>query len=244
MRIICLLCFLNLQVFAQNYSIEKKGMDEIAADYAEEIIQKNTPSDGRQYAYTLSQNGNEFVINCKVMPGDITVEEQTDDLWNQMEHTIIRAINRVTQSSSHTQQQTPSIITETPASQQTTVIQQNNPTIDPTPRPVQQPAQNYMNIYDNPQINPNGNMGYMHSQGCTIEDVRNGKAKIGEKICFSDGSCGVIFLLDGNGHGLAISLDETEVKWQNTKRVKDCQDIYQLMTLVSTKNLDGINLNV
>lgn len=41
------LCFFCVRVFAQNYSIEKNEMDDMVAAYAEEIIKKNTPSDGR-----------------------------------------------------------------------------------------------------------------------------------------------------------------------------------------------------
>lgn len=232
-----LLCFFGSQVFAQNYSIEASKMDAFVADYAEEIIKTNTPTDGRQYNFVLTQNDNEFVISCNVTPGDINVVEQTDDLWNQMEATIIRAIKRTIPTSSYTQQTPSSVVTENPSTQQTATVQQHHPMpgpilrpqSQPQPQPTQQPNQNYTNIYNNPQTSPNGNMGYMYTQSCTIEDVRRGKAEIGEKICFSDGSCGVIFLLDGNGHGLAISLDEAEVKWQNAKKTKDCQDIYQLV---------------
>lgn len=222
LRFIYFLCLLSLQAFAQNYAIEKKGMDDIAADYAEEIIQKYTPSDNRHYTYTLTQNNKEFVISCTVTPGDINVMEQTDDIWNEMEATVIRTIKRVTQSPSHVQQQPSSAVTENLATQQTA----NTPTIESAQQPTQQITQNYANNY---QISPNDNMGYMYARSCTVEDARSGKAAIGEKICFSDGSCGVIFLLDGNGHGLAISLDEAEIKWQNAKRIKDCQDIYQLV---------------
>jgi hypothetical protein len=93
----------------------------------------------------------------------------------------------------------------------------------------QQPVQNNNNAYNNPQMNPYGNMGYMQPQNYSMEDVASGTATIGGKIWFSDGSYGVIFFLDGMGHGLAVSLDETETKWQNAKKEKYCQDIYQLV---------------
>ena len=62
----------------------------------------------------------------------------------------------------------------------------------------------------------------------SISDVQNGKAQIGGLIIFSDGSKGIIYYLDGQGHGLAVSLDQDEMKWQEAAKAKYCQDIYQL----------------
>ena len=255
-----LLCFLSLQVFAQNYSIEKSKMDGFVADYAEEIIQNNTPSDSRHYAYTLTQNGTELVVTCNVTPDNINVTEQTNDVWNEMENTIVRAINRVKQSLAQGQHQPIATVTEQQVSQQTYAASQNSATIMPVQpiarQPVQQtypqqsaqfnqnqpvqaypqnnyqsqqPVQDNVNAYNSSQMNPYSNMSYMQPQNYTLEDVRSGKATIGGKIWFDDGSCGVIFFLDGMGHGLAVSLDEMETKWQNDKDEKYCQDIYQLV---------------
>lgn len=53
------------------------------------------------------------------------------------------------------------------------------------------------------------------------------KAEIGSLIEFYDGSKGVVFYLDGKGHGLAVSLYENKnlMCWQNVSSWRDCVDI-------------------
>lgn len=265
-KLICIgyLCFLSLHVLAQNYSIERIKMDDFVADYAEEIIQKSTPTDNRHYAYILSQNDKEFEIRCNVTPDNLSVTEQTDDVWNEMEATIIRVINKVKSSLAPVQSQSFSSETEQPVLQQssreTYVAPQTTIVVTPTQQDIvqhgqqyylqkqsqtnqnqpvqtypqnnfqsQQPIQNNSNNYNNPQMNFYGNMGYLQPQSYSIEDVRSGRAILGGKIWFDDGSFGIIFFLDGMGHGLAVSLDETETQWQDAKKSRYCQDIHQLM---------------
>lgn len=51
--------------------------------------------------------------------------------------------------------------------------------------------------------------------------VSSNQSKIGELINFPDGSRGVIFYLDANGNGLAVSLNEGEEAWDKNRRPKD-----------------------
>lgn len=51
------------------------------------------------------------------------------------------------------------------------------------------------------------------------------KAEIGSLIEFYDGSKGVVFYLDGNGHGLAVCLYHFSEYWQNTGSWYDCIDV-------------------
>ncbi len=257
-----LLCLWSFKGIAQNYTIEVVNMEESTSALAKEIIKENTPNDERQYAYKIIQNGDIFIININATPGNISATEQTIDLRNKMETTILKAINKVKKPTVSAQPQ--QTATAKPVSQET--AQQNQPTTNavsaqPKPQPTQQPQaapqnnvtvtpvqpvqQNYPQqqpqtyqsqpqqpvyqqpTYSNPQMNPyGGNMGYMQSY--TEADVRKGIAKVGGKICFGDGSCGVIYFLDGMGHGLAVSLDQTTAKWQNANKTRNCQDIYML----------------
>lgn len=50
-------------------------------------------------------------------------------------------------------------------------------------------------------------------------------AKIGSLIEFYDGTKGVVFYLNGEGHGLAVSLYQQSNNWQNTSLWYDCVDI-------------------
>lgn len=51
------------------------------------------------------------------------------------------------------------------------------------------------------------------------------KAEIGSLIEFYDGSKGIVFYLDGNGHGLVVSLYQISEYWQNTSSWYDCIDV-------------------
>ncbi len=178
-------------------------------------------------------------------PDNIGATEQTIDLRNKLEATIIKVINKVKKPTVSAQPQQNIVVSvqSKPQSQQPqdTQVQPAQPnyqqpqTYQNQPQQVQyyqnqQPQQTYQQpTYNNPQMNPyGGNMGYMQVQSYNEADVRNGIAKVGGKICFPDGSCGIIFFLDGMGHGLAVSLDQTTAKWQNAKKTKECQDIYML----------------
>lgn len=209
---ISFLCLLNFQVFAQNYSIEKNQMDDFVAAYAKEIIQTNTPSDSHHYTYSLTQKGNEFVVTCNVTPDNINVTERTDDVWNEMENTIVRAINRVKQSLAYGQSQ-PTLSHTDQSSLQSTNHPQSSASIAPK-QPVQQlypqqqsqanqnrppqtsaqivyqqqPAQNSINGNNIPQMDSYISMGYnLQIQNYTLDDVINGRATLGGKIMFDEG---------------------------------------------------------
>lgn len=50
-------------------------------------------------------------------------------------------------------------------------------------------------------------------------------AEIGSLIEFYDGTKGIIFYLDGNGHGLAVYPYQINITWQNTTHWYNCIDI-------------------
>ena len=52
--------------------------------------------------------------------------------------------------------------------------------------------------------------------------------EIGSLIEFYDGSKGIVFYLDGKGHGLAVSLQQKICLWQNTSTSRNCVDIRSL----------------
>lgn len=49
--------------------------------------------------------------------------------------------------------------------------------------------------------------------------------KIGDFYTFEDNTEGIVFYVDENGHGLALSLDEKNLKWENETHFVYCQDI-------------------
>ena len=95
-------------VTGQNYTIHKNNTDDIVAEYAEELIRVNTPNDSKQYVFTLIQNENSFVIEYVVSPDNINGKQQTDNVWNELEATIISAffdIAKQTQSNNSYKQE-------------------------------------------------------------------------------------------------------------------------------------------
>ena len=80
--------------FGQNYAIKSEGVESVVADYAKEIIDKNIiVKTGYEYELVLSQNGDSFSVSYVVNPGNMAGQESTDDLWNEIEQTITRALN-------------------------------------------------------------------------------------------------------------------------------------------------------
>lgn len=51
---------------------------------------------------------------------------------------------------------------------------------------------------------------------------------VGELKIFPDGSKGIVFYKTEDGHGLAVSLDEVEMKWENVSNSHKCRDIATL----------------
>lgn len=59
-------------------------------------------------------------------------------------------------------------------------------------------------------------------------------AEIGTLIEFYDGTKGVVFYLDGKGHGLVVNLHQLSCNWQNTLSWYDCVDIEEIPNEKST----------
>lgn len=68
------------------------------------------------------------------------------------------------------------------------------------------------------------------------------KAEIGSLVEFYDGTKGVVFYLDGNGHGLAVYLyeDNELLCWQGTSYWRDCIDISAIPNKEDTKIQMGL----
>lgn len=59
-----------------------------------------------------------------------------------------------------------------------------------------------------------------------------GQAGIGALRTFEDGSRGIVFYITADGHGLAVSMQETKAKW-DVSRGRDVQDVYELPNINS-----------
>lgn len=62
------------------------------------------------------------------------------------------------------------------------------------------------------------------------------KKGIGELKVFPDGSKGIVFYLTDDGHGLAVSLDEVELQWENVSNSRKCRDLATLPNVTHDQN--------
>lgn len=64
--------------------------------------------------------------------------------------------------------------------------------------------------------------------------------KIGDFYTFEDNTKGIVFYVDDDGHGLALSLDEKSLKWENETHFVYCQDI----VTITNEEYVSIDLNM
>lgn len=243
---IVLVLFCTVISFAQNVNIVcSGGIDANVADYVSELINKNiSVKTGYSYEFTLTQNGDAFSVSYLVNPNNIKGEESTDNLWNDIERTIERALNAIStqirnieSAQIHKQQETESVREET-SRQEEVVAEPEKENVftkvyDNLVTQIQDmvtEVQQYNNIDD-------ANMTGLYNgiKVYSVDDVKSGIASIGSLVQFPDGSHGVIYYLDGYGSGLVVSLRQTKSKWQNVKDKKECKDI---TTLENVKYFD------
>lgn len=224
-----ILIFFSTICFGQNYTIKSDGVDSYIADYAKGILDDNIKvKTGYSYEFTFVQEGDSFTISYMVNPGNITGKESTNDLWNDIEHVIKRAVNSMNRQ----------IESQVVVQDDLKVITDSDTNSD------DQSKDNFVNrtyervvnkIEDRQQANQmdktNQNIFYNGMKVYTVSEVSSGIATIGSLMQFPDGSRGVIFYLDGQGHGLAVSLEQNRLKWEDVDDEEDCRDLSGLKNM-------------
>jgi len=69
----------------------------------------------------------------------------------------------------------------------------------------------------------------------TLQSLQS-DVKVGDLMTFSDGSRGIVFYVDNEGHGLVVSMLATSAAWENAEKRKLCQDIPSLPNLQGAKS--------
>ncbi|MBR6775637.1 MAG: hypothetical protein IKM23_08015 [Bacteroidales bacterium] len=231
--------------FAQNVSVVRsEGVNVNIADYASELINKNiSPKMGYNYEFILTQNGDAFSISYNVSPNDIVGEETTDNLWNDIEKTIERALNAIDNQMKNKELLLVQKAQEEKMVKEIEIVKEEIPQQDEVV--AESEKENFFtkvkDKYDDVVIqiqdmvterkqdvvvdDANKTFFYDGIKVYSIDDVKSGITSVGSLVQFSDGTYGVIYYLDGHGSGLAVSLHQTKSKWQNVKDKKDCIDI-------------------
>lgn len=222
-------------VWGQNYKVKNINADDAVVGFVEDIVAKNIQADSHQYEFVLTQHGEAFSIEYNVSPDGIKGVSKTDDVWSELEATVLKAIQNIraemtpkaTESAKQSARQS---VQQQPEQQQ---IVQQQPTQQQYQQPVQQqivqqqPPQQYQNQTQSVSSNSSNYNNNMTTQNYGANNYMSGSVSIGGLMRFPDGSQGVVFYLDSQGHGLAVSLDMTTAQWQAGKK-KDCLNIAQI----------------
>ena len=234
--LLCTICF------GQSYTIKSDGVEFVVADYAKEIIEKNiSVKSGYNYEFELLQDGDSFAVSYIVNPGNLTGRESTDDLWNEIEQTIMRALNAMNKQINNViqvQKQTAKQKEETETIAKQEIVKEEPENV--TTSDEEKPKDNFFkkqyeiktgieNKYQNNQIDRTNQSVFLNGMKVySLNEVREGMASIGSLMQFPDGSIGVIYYFDAQGHGLAVSLEQTRLKWENVDDEEYCKDITSL----------------
>lgn len=77
-----------------------------------------------------------------------------------------------------------------------------------------------------------------------ISNAQEPTSLVGTIKVFEDGSKGVVFFDKGDGHGIAVSLDEVEVCWYPAKTKKTMQDISGILNVNSPELVNNPDCGV
>lgn len=74
----------------------------------------------------------------------------------------------------------------------------------------------------------------------SISSFAQSKNKIGDFYTFEDGTKGIVFYVNAEGHGLALSLEEDKLRWENETHFVYCQDIVN----ITNEEYPDVNINL
>ena len=227
--IVILAVLVTVVAKGQNYKINSINADDAVVGYVEEIVAKNIQStDSHQYEFKLMQDGDAFSFEYNVSPDGINGVAKTNDVWGELETTVLKALGdikkQISKASVVEQKATQPERKQSESQQLQQPVQQQ-----PVQQQIvqQQPTQQYQNQTQPVSYNTSNYSSNMTSQNYSANNNMSGSVSIGGLMRFPDGSQGVVFYLDGQGHGLAVSLDMTTAQWQAGKK-KDCLNIAQI----------------
>lgn len=162
-----------------------------------------------QIELTFVQDGDALTVDYIIHPEAKTGKETCENVWRDLETFIQRIVNSIKQMVP-----LPSSISYSSTSGNTysTSAQEKIPQ-----------APSYTAV-------PNtSTTSYTPSYSSfTLSDVAAGRAYVGGLIIFPDGTQGVIFYLDNQRRGLAVSLDMAKLKWEDVYKSRECHDILAL----------------
>lgn len=205
-------CLILLPLCAEpaiSWSISSVDAD-LAEVIKEKVNEKLANISDKQIFIKLTQNDNQVRAEYEITPGTVRGTVFSDNIWNEVDIFSQQLVN--------------AILPHTP---QPTVVEQPYT----APLPVQQyPQQAVQHYPQQPSAQPHIN----NSQS----QVTNNRQQVGLGGCmdFGDGTRGIVFYVDHQGHGLAVSLFSTIAKWENVSRTRDCHDIMALPNEDGTKS--------
>lgn len=238
----CLICTMSLQA-AITINMQANNTDPDIAEYIQ-----NTLTEHLSYLYdkqidiTLSPNGDVLTIAYQVSPDGWSGQETSQDIWTDLDITMQRVVNTIRSNASSAAKQT--ISEETTNLQQLQAVASEQQQQSPQPAQAQTPSatpqkktigSKFVDAFmSSALVKVDAKQEVVESAKLfqtpqyTMTDVQSGHVSIGGCLTFDDGTKGIIYYLDNQGHGLVVSLDNTTAKWENVSKSKECHDIVRL----------------
>ena len=220
-----LACIFCLTLYAEA-SIEWTITDvdpDIADLIQQDVNRRLSNVQDKQIAIVLKQNDKMLTASFTIQPDDENGSIVSENIWNDYETFGQRLAQAIR-----------SIIGGEEASQQPAVTQQQT-----YQQPYQQqqttPQRSSDNKFATTIINIALQNNPVQVPQFTMADVQNRLVAVGGCLTFDDGSRGIVYYVDNQGHGLVVSLNSTMAKWENASKKRDCHDISVLPNEDGTK---------
>ncbi|MBR4564431.1 MAG: hypothetical protein IKO26_08270 [Paludibacteraceae bacterium] len=218
-------CFISVLYLYAAPSIEVRNNNadiDVAETIKDELTNKLSYLSNHQISIELTQSGDVLTIDYIISPEEKNGQEVCNDIWRDLDQSIRRVISSIQKETAYASETSNAISSQDKTVYPQTTADYNKVASQPSnASQTTMPTQSSVKTsYTSPSFN--------------LEDVKAGRAHIGGLLTFPDGSRGVIFYMDNHGHGLAVSLDRTKVKWENVNKSRECHDIVMLA------NEDGV----
>ena len=242
---------------ALTINMHKNNADPDIAEYIQSTLAENLSYlNDKQLDVTLSPNGDALTISYQISPEGWSGQETSNDVWTDLDYTIQRIVSAIHANSSSAPKQSASgNVSNTQPTQtissaqyqqypqqqypQQQYTQQTQPQNQTQTPPVTSQKKSIGNkfmdaVMSSALVKVDAKQNVLESAKLfqtpqyTMADVRKGQVSVGGCLTFNDGTKGIIYYLDNQGHGLVVSLDNITAKWENVNKSKECHDILML----------------
>lgn len=189
----------NLSIAALAINMQKNNADPDIAEYIQSALaEKLSYLNDKQIDVALYPNGDALTISYQISAEGLSGEATSRDVWTDLDYAIQQVVSSIQQKLSSTARQ-----------------------VEPVQRTeIRKEEQSQQSVSFQPTYTKTS-----PRRESFEERTNTQKDYIGSLKIFTDGSRGIVFYITEDGHGLVVSLDEAEMKWENEKSQYKCHDI-------------------